>query len=226
VKLPFAFRLAVREGRSTVRRLGAYTIAIAAGIAALVAINSFRAELLRSVADESRGLLGADLRVSSGRAFPDSVQAVIDSAAAAGVPVATVTSTVSVALAPSGATRLVQVRGVEGPYPFYGTIETDPGGRWATFEGTRDALVDPALLLALDVGVGDSLRIGQASFRIVASLTKGPVELGPQSLIAPRVYVSRAGLADAGLIRFGSLATYRAFLRIPDADALQRFGDR
>jgi predicted lysophospholipase L1 biosynthesis ABC-type transport system permease subunit len=39
--------------------------------------------------------------------------------------------------------------------------------------GTHDALVDPALLLTLDVG--DSLRIGGAPFRIAASLTKGPV---------------------------------------------------
>ena len=44
----------------------------------------------------------------------DSVQALIDSATQAGLPVATVTSTVSVALAPSGLTRLAQVRGVEG----------------------------------------------------------------------------------------------------------------
>jgi len=226
MRLPFAVRLAAREARATVRRLGAYSVAIAAGIAALVAINSFRSELLRSVADESRGLLGADLRISSGRAFPDSVQAVLDSAAASGVPVATVTSTVTVALAPSGLTRLVQLRGVEGGYPFYGAIETDPAGRWAGFEDTHDALVDPAVPLALEVGVGDTIRIGQASFRIAGTLTKGPVELGPQSLIAPRVYVSRAGLADAGLIQFGSLVTYQAFLRIPDATALQRFGDR
>ncbi len=226
MKVPFAFRLAAREARSTVRRLGAYTVAIAAGIAALVAINSFRSELVRSVADESRGLLGADLRISSGRPLPDSVQAVVDSATAAGVPVATVTGTVSVALAPSGLTRLVQVRGVEGAYPFYGTIVTEPAGLWGTFAGTHDALVDPSLLLALEARVGDSLRIGQASFRIAGTLAKGPVELGPQSLIAPRVWISRAGLADAGLIQFGSLVTYRTFLRIPDADALQRFGDR
>ena len=226
MKVPFAFRLAAREARSTVRRLGAYTVAIAAGIAALVAINSFRAELVRSVADESRGLLGADLRISSGRPLPDSVQAVVDSATAAGVPVATVTGTVSVALAPSGLTRLVQVRGVEGAYPFYGAIVTEPAGLWGTFAGTHDALVDPSLLLALEARVGDSLRIGQASFRIAGTLAKGPVELGPQSLIAPRVWISRAGLADAGLIQFGSLVTYRTFLRIPDADALQRFGDR
>lgn len=226
MKTPFAFRLAAREARATVRRLGAYTVAIAVGIAALVAINSFRAELLRSVEDESRTLLGADLRISSGRAFPDSVRAVIDSAGAAGVPVASVTSTVSVALAPSGRTRLVQVRGLEGAYPFYGTIETDPAGLWSTIAGSRDALVDPALLLAVDAQVGDSLRIGQVAFRVAGTLTQGPVEIGPQSLIAPRVYVDRPMLDEAGLIQFGSLVTYRAFLRIPDAADLQRFGDR
>ena len=226
MSLPFALRLAAREGRATVRRLGAYTVAIAVGIAALVAINSFRAQLLQSVEDESRTLLGADLRISSGRPLPDSVQAVLDSTTAAGVPLATVTSTVSVALSSAGLTRLVQVRGVEGPYPFYGAIETNPAGLWGALGDSHDALVDPALLLAVEARVGDTLRIGLSAFRIAGTLTKGPVELGPQSLIAPRVYIARQWLGEAGLIQFGSLVTYEAFLRIEDAEELQGFGDR
>ena len=227
MKPPFAFRLAWREARSSGRRISVYMGAITLGVAALVATNSFRTGVIDSVHAESRTLLGSDLRLHSGRPFPDSIVAVLDSAAAAGIPIARVTGTVSVVLAPNGNTRLTQVRAVTTGYPFHGEVVTSPPGLWpALADGRgRDVLVEPSLLIALDAAVGDSLRIGRSAFNIAGVLEKPPVEIGFQSAIAPRVYIADTWLAGAGLIQFGSIVIYRAYLRIDDPVRLQRFVD-
>jgi putative ABC transport system permease protein len=238
MNIRFALRLAWRESRASVRRLAMYMGAITLGVAALVAINSFRAGIAESIAAESRTLLGGDIRLSSGRPFPDSVNAVIAAAAAAGARRAHVTATLSVALAPNGNARLVQVRAVTAGFPLYGEVLTEPAGLWSalTAAGTdrsaagstgakpgRDVLVDPALLIALDAKTGDTLRIGGSGFRISGVLSKPPVEIGFSSAIAPRVYIAAAWLGEAGLIRFGSLVTYQTYLAFGDDAARQRF---
>jgi putative ABC transport system permease protein len=226
-RVPFALRLAVRESRASGRRLAVYMGAITIGVAALVAINSFRRGVTESVAAESKALLGADVRLSSGRVFPDSVQAVVDSVAAASPPdVTRVVETLSVALAPNGNTRLVQVRAVAPGYPFYGAVTTEPAGLWGTLDDRRDAIVEASLLLALDAAVGDSLRIGQTAFRVAGAFVQAPLEVGFRSGLAPRVYFAERWLDDAGLIGFGSIITYLAYLRIPDAESVERFEDR
>src|SRR5687767_14709759 len=131
MRAPFWLKLAWREARSSARRLGVYMGAITFGVAALFAINSFRAQVVESVDAESKALLGADLKVQSNRPFPDSVTNVLDSAVTAGVPLARVTTTLTVALAERGTPRLVQVKAVQPGYPFYGQMVTRPIDMWA-----------------------------------------------------------------------------------------------
>jgi putative ABC transport system permease protein len=68
-----------REARAG-RRLWVHGLAVALGVAALVAINSFREDLRASIRAQARAILGADLELRRNRPFPDSVQAVLDSA--------------------------------------------------------------------------------------------------------------------------------------------------
>jgi putative ABC transport system permease protein len=218
MKLGFAVRLALREGRHSARKVGVYMLSITLGVGALVAIHSFRADVARSVRQESAGLMGADARLDAGRPFPDPVAAMLDSVAAAGVEVARVTQASSMVVgASSGDVRLLQVRGVSGGFPFYGEVATRPGGRWRPGEGLPDgvALADPAVLTQLRVEVGDTLVVGRARLPLVATVQELPSDLGFPTAIAPRVFVSRATLDTTGLLAFGSLARYEAYLRLP-----------
>jgi putative ABC transport system permease protein len=226
VRAPFWLKLAWREGRSSGRRLAVYMGAITLGVAALVAINSFRAQVVESIDDEARTLLGADLRLDSNRAFPDSITAVLDSAAAAGVPVAYMTTTVSVALTNAGGLQLVQVRGLDGDYPFYGEMGTDPPGAWGLLREPDAVLVEHVLLEQLGAVIGDSLRLGEAWFVIRASLTSLPPELSFRNAAGPRVYIDAAELEETGMLQFGSLVRYEAYLQIADNAELERFVDR
>lgn len=141
---PFPLRMASREWRHALRRLGVYMASITVGVAALVALHSFRDDVVRSIQSENRALLGADARLSGNRPAPDSVQAVVDSLVALGADAARVTSLVSMALADeSGRTRLVQVRGVEPGFPFYGEADTDPAGLWDELSALPDGADSP-----------------------------------------------------------------------------------
>ncbi|MGH7552153.1 MAG: ABC transporter permease, partial [Longimicrobiales bacterium] len=224
--LPFALKLALREARSSTRRLGVYMGAITLGVAALVAINSFRANVTASVESESKILLGADLRLSSGRPFPDSVRNLVDSLVASGNEASPVVATVSVVLAANGATRLVQLRAVTGGYPFYGRFTTQPGGVWGTLDQDRRALVEPELLSALGIAEGDTLRIGEVGFHVAGTVTDLPPEISFRNAIAPRVFIGGRWLDDTGLLRFGSLVRYQTYFRMRDAEDAEDFADR
>src|SRR5262245_25169407 len=157
MRLPFALSLAARESRSSWRRIGLYMSSITLGVAALVAINSFRASMVDSVDTESRALLGADLRLTTSRPFTTQIKAVIDSAAARGHEVSTITNLVSMASAPrTQRVRMVQLRAITGGYPYYGAVDTKPAGVWPKIRQGRYAVVDPALLPQLNARVGDT----------------------------------------------------------------------
>lgn len=226
MRLPFPLKLALREARSSTRRLGVYMGAITLGVAALVAINSFRANLVSSVESESRTLLGADLRLSSSRPFPQPVRTLVDSLTAAGHRASDVTATVSVALAPSGATRLVQLRAVSGGYPFYGAFSTTPPGVRGTLDHERSVILEPELVAALGVRVGDTLRIGATGFRIAGTVTGLPPEVSFRSAIAPRAFIGGRWLGETGLLQFGSLVRYQVYFQMTGTTAADRFIDR
>jgi putative ABC transport system permease protein len=226
MKVPFALAMAWREGRGSRRRLALYLSSVSLGVAALVAINSFRANVTASVHAQARTLLGADLVLRARVPFPDSIEAVLDSLRRSGAPLARVTSLASMALAPrTGRTRLVDVRAVTGGFPFYGAIATDPAGRWASFRGRRAVLVDRAVLVYLDAVPGDTLQIGDSRFVIAGVVTDAPGDLGLWSALGPRVYLPAQYLPETNLLRFGSLAQYRAYVQLPEA-VVQRFLNR
>jgi putative ABC transport system permease protein len=225
MNIRLAISLARREARSSWRRIGLYMSSITLGVAALVAINSFRNSLVESVELESRALLGADLRLSTSRPFTPPIQAIIDTASQQ-YPASSITNMVSMAAAPrSQRVRMVQLRAVAGGYPYYGEVRTKPAGLWARLGEGKWALVDPALLTQLGVQIGDSLNIGESSFAIAGTIEKMPSDFTMRTALGPRVAISAKYLDETGLLRFGSLSQRQVFFQITDEKALQRFVD-
>lgn len=210
--------LAVRESRFARKRLFLFLSAISLGVAALVAVQGFASSMQREVQGQARAMLGADLQLSSREPFGPLSEEVLESVAADGVDVARVTSFASMARHPaSGSTRLVQVRAAEPGFPFYGTIETEPPGQWERLHDERNVVVDPALLVALDAEIGDSITIGAAQFRVTAVLQRLPGDIEVASSFAPRVFMPAAYLDETELLGYGARVDYEAFLRTPDS---------
>src|SRR5580693_9625300 len=61
----FILVMAWRDSRASRRRLLLYSLSVVLGIAALVSIGSFSANIRQGIDDEAKGLLGADLFVTS-----------------------------------------------------------------------------------------------------------------------------------------------------------------
>ena len=221
----FVARMAWREGRASARRLLLLTASITAGVAALVAINSFTDNLRDSVQQQARSLLGADLSISSQKEFSPAVTALLDTLGQTGLARVTTFSAMAYTVGGAGA-RLVQVSGITGPYPFYGDIVTEPAQAWSALSRGPNAIVDPSLLGALGGRVGDSLAIGDARFVIIGTVSRMPGDVGMRSALGPRVFIPGRYLASTHLLTFGARVQREAFVRLPVGQAAQPIADR
>ena len=207
--------LAWRDSRAVRKRLALFMSAISIGVAALVAIDSYAANVTAAVHEQSRALLGGDLIVRSRTEFTPPVDSVLDSLERGGARVARITSFASMAVVRGRpGTRLVEVRAIEPGFPFYGTIDTRPANQWGALERGANALVDPSLLVALDARVGDTLQLGFATFSIVATFEQVPGDAGLASAFGPRVIIPAAQLERTQLLVFGSRAEYEALVAV------------
>lgn len=216
--------LAWRESRTARRRLLLYMSSISLGVAALVAIDSFASNTQRSVREQARALLGGDIALTSRQNYPKPVVLALDSLHKEGVGLAQVSTFASMALVPrTGATRLAQIRAVTPGYPFYGEILTSPAGEWARLQTGRFALVDPALLIALDAHVGDTLALGFARFVISGTLVSVPGDVAVTSAIGPRVYIPERYITETSLLLFGSRVEHETVVKLTKELPPQRF---
>jgi putative ABC transport system permease protein len=214
--LPFILRLAWRDSRASRRRLLLFSSAIVLGIAALVAIGSLGANLDRAVDGQAKGLLGADLIVTSRNPFAAEMLAHARAQASA---VAREQSFSSMVVFPDagGATRLVNVRALEGGFPFFGEFTTEPETAPARLrEGAPVAIVEETLLRQFEVPVGGRLRLGEAEFTVAGALRKLPGESTAFSATAaPRILIPAAALAATGLTERSVLVRHRLMLELP-----------
>ncbi len=206
--------MAWRDSRSSRRRLLLFSVSITLGIAALVGIGSFRHSLSRAIDDQARGLLGADLVINSTRAFRPEDEQLLHSL---GEPQAREVRFATMASFPkSGGTRLANVRALGPGFPFYGPMETVPASAAAEFREKAGAIVEESLLLQFQANVGDPIKIGDVEFTIAGALKKMPGEASAAGSFAPRVYIPLQNLADTHLLKPGSVARYRAYVKFPD----------
>ncbi|NNE78585.1 MAG: FtsX-like permease family protein, partial [Pricia sp.] len=198
--------MAWRDGKSSFRRLLLFMASIILGIAAVVSIQSFSKTLKENIALQSKALMGADFIIDSDQPPNERVVAIIDSlggADAKGV------SFPSMAVFPkSGSTKLVNVQGIEGNYPFYGELETKPVSAAMEYQEAGGALVDATLMLQYNLNPGDSISIGQVRLPIIGTLLSAPGSTGISTSVAPPVYIPYRFIEASGLVQVGSRVGY------------------
>ncbi len=210
--------MAWRDARRDLKPLLLATLCVVLGVGSVVTAYSFRDNLHSSIRTQSKSLLGADLSIESREAFSPDDEALI--ASIGGEQSRQISFSSMVYVPATGASRLVQVRGLSGGFPYYGALETEPANAARDFHRGANALVDENVMLQLGARVGDILKIGEREFRIAAKLRKIPGETLAFSLISPRVYVPLDYLNQTQLLQKGSLVRYRTFFKLaPSVDA-------
>ncbi len=222
--MSFILNMAWRDSRASRRRLFLYSLSVVLGIAALVSIGSFSANIRQAIQLEAKGLLGADLVV---RAPAPLGPPVMDYLRALGGQLSREQTFSSMMTFPAAnRLRLVQVHAVDGVFPFYGKFDTDPPGAPGLLRsGDAIVILEPTLLAQFGVRMGDRVKLGTTLFTVAGSLRKVPGESPGVAMMAPRAYIPIGSLARTGLSGSEAFARYQAMVKLPagrDADAVVR----
>ena len=189
-------------------------VAVTLAVAALTAVGFFADRLKGGLQRDARQLLGGDAVLRSDEATPAVFMAKakelgLKSAASISFPtMARATD------ADGGATKLAAFKAVPAGYPLRGNLQVsnalDTKG-----ENTRDipapgtAWVDPSLLDSLGLKIGQTLLMGDASFKVTRIITQEPDRGAGFISFSPRAMINAADVAATNLIQPASRINYR-----------------
>ncbi|MGK0376902.1 ABC transporter permease [Patiriisocius sp. Uisw_017] len=207
--------MAWRDAKASRVRLLLFMASIILGIAAVVSIQLFSQNLKDNIQLQSKSLMGADFIIDSNQVPNKRAQEIIDSLG----PDASAINFVSmVAFPKNGGTKLVRVKGLQGDFPFYGTIRTQPAAAAANYQEKGGALVDATLMLQYDIKPGDSIKIGEITLPIAGALKGIPGSSAMAAYVAPPIVIPYRYLEQTELLQFGSRKEYQFFYKAPLVD--------
>jgi putative ABC transport system permease protein len=221
IKFSWLFKMAWRDSRKNRARLFLFISAIVLGIAALVAVYSFKDNLQKDIDAQAKELTGADLVLDSRKGVSKAMQKMLDTLGDERSQEKTFASMIY--FQKGGGSRLVQMKALQGNYPYYGTIETVPLAAAKDFQSGRNALVDQTLMLQFNAKVGDSVKVGDLHFKILGTLTKAPGQTGIGASIAPTVYIPLQTLDQTNLIKTGSRINNKFYFRYNDPTGIDEW---
>lgn len=210
---PWTWRMAWRDSRSQRLRLAIFSMAIVAGIAALVSIHSLKSSLETGIKNQAKELLGSDIMISTRQAMkPEDEKALTESARRVSHEAA---FSSMLSFPANGSARLVQVRGLDGDFPFYGSVRTTPADAWRRVHEEPGILVDPALLEQFGAKVGDKLKLGSKELAVLGVVNKAAPSSNRFSGFAPEVYTAIGQVEGMGLLGATSLSMRALHLELP-----------
>ncbi|SDS85545.1 putative ABC transport system permease protein [Maribacter dokdonensis] len=215
-KFNWLLKMAWRDGKASGKRLLLFMASIILGIAAVVSIQSFSNNLKNNIGLQSKALMGADFLIDSNQPANERVVELMDSLG--GYKAREVKFASMAAFPKSLSTKLVQVRAIEGNYPFYGELETEPTTSAFDYQDKGGALVDATVMLQFDLKPGDSVKLGTTTFPIVGALITAPGSTGIGATAAPPIVVPFGFMEESGLLQRGSRLGYNYYFKDDKAD--------
>ncbi|MAB13837.1 ABC transporter permease [Parvibaculum sp.] len=196
---------------------------LALGVAAIAAVGSVSTALTRGLSERGQEILGGDV----------DIRLIHRQATAAELAYLTEGNRVSVsaemrAMARNGGgapderrQSLVELKAVDGIYPLYGAMKLAPAQPLSSALEKSDGLfgvaVEPNLLDRLELKVGDTLVIGDETFRIRAAIEHEPDRVAGGFELGPRAMISQTALSATGLVQPGSLVSWHYRIRLPES---------
>ncbi|MEX8546644.1 MAG: ABC transporter permease [Mucilaginibacter sp.] len=220
INFGWLLQMAWRDSRKNRSRLFLFISSIVLGIASLVAIYSFGFNLRQDIDRQAAELVGADLVISGNKPLSPQIQTLVDSL---GDRKSTQRSFVSMALfTKNQGTRFVEVRALQGDFPYYGSIETTPASAATTFRKKQQVLADRNLMLQFNAHPGDSIKIGKVTFAIAGILDKAPGQTSISASVAPVIYMPLSYLEQTGLMQRGSRINYSYYIKYDRPENIEK----
>ncbi len=224
--LQLALRFARRELRGGLAGFRIFFLCLMLGSAAIAGVESLSDAFLTGLQDQGQVLLGGDVSVrlvhrpasAQERAFLDGRGRV-----------SRTLSMRAMAYAQANDRRqLVEVKGVDERWPLFGAAKFTPDQNRHDVlacedDGVCGAAAEQSLLDRLHVQRGDLIKLGNATFRVMAALDSEPDRISTGFSLGPRLLVSLKSLPATGLVTPESLVnyTYRVALKGAPADPVQ-----
>lgn len=216
----FFLRTLLRESRGSRGRLTFFIACLAVGVSAVVAVAGLSASLDQGIRREARQLLAADLAIRGSQPIPPGVNSAL--AKVSRIQRTNLRETVTVATVAGvngqpGPSQLVELKVVDGVYPFYGKLVLKPARPLHELLTPRTTVVASELLARLGRKVGDDILIGGQPFRVAATVVSEPDRVSISFTLGPRAFLSGEGFARTSLEGQGSRVSYRALFKLPDS---------
>lgn len=213
-----AARLARRELRGGLRGFYIFLICLILGTGTIAAVQSLSTGMLDSLRHDSRYILGGDMSLR--RHYTPATAEQLDILRREGPVSGIIDMRAMVRRADDALATMVELKAVDNFYPLYGALKTEPAlplpELLAEKDGVAGALVEEALLTKLGVAVGDTLKLGETTYRISAVIISEPDRMsGSRYTLAPRLLVSTATFDATGLGGDGSQVSYHYRLYMP-----------
>jgi putative ABC transport system permease protein len=218
--------MAWRETRGAGRHVVLVLVCIALGVAALVGVGTFAANLERTLGREARALMGGDVELRASRPPGTGATRELERVGGAGAVTTEIRELVGMARNPrDGASALVELKAVGAAYPLYGRVETVPARPLPELLTGGGAVVEAPLLSRLGLAIGDRLVVGTALFTVRGVITREPDRASGLFTLGPRILIGGDALEATGLVQFGSRVRYRTLVRLPAAIPAGRVRD-
>lgn len=208
--------MALRDARKNFSRLLLFMASLVTGIAAVVALDSFSHSMENDIDRNAKELVGADLVVNGDKPFGSAILSIFDSTKTTQSSEADMAS--MVLFLHNNQSRLIRLVALEGPFPFYGKIETLPEDAYEKMKGGGYAMLDETLASQFEVSSDDSIRIGTRVLKVAGVVSSIPGGGGIMASFTPSVYISMKELGATGLVQYGSRVNYKRFFKT-DTDA-------
>jgi putative ABC transport system permease protein len=217
--LSLAFRFSLREMRGGLSGFAVFLTCIALGVAAIGGVNSVAEAIGASVSGQGRILLGGDIRYELNQRGADAAEQAYFQGLGT---VAESADMRSMARLPDGSDQaLVEVKAVDGGYPLYGALGTNPDlphdKLFGKEDGAYGAAAPDILFARLRLKPGDRVRLGKTTIELRARLIDEPDAVSEGFAFAPRLLVSLDALDASGLVQPGSLVKHIYKVKLPPA---------
>ena len=221
----FVLRMMGRELRSSWRRLLFFFVCVAIGVGAIVALRSVIQSVRGGLMREARSIIASDVLISTNRAWTDEIRRALDERLSSADVLermeAIETATMVRPEEGAATARMVELRGVQPAFPFYGEIRLLNDVRVLARSAARPRRAGPAeLLTQLGIAVGQRIVIGGHPFTV-----RGVIVQEPGRRVGAFSFGSRV-LVDYDDLPLDRAADVRQPGQLPDPAARARAGRR
>ena len=222
-----ALKMLLRSWRGG--QLGLIFSALVLAVAVVTSVALLAERVERALVKESSSFLAADLVVSSSQATDSDW---LQRAEQQGIRTARIASFASMTFA-GDEMHLASIKAVESSYPLRGAVKrstvpfaTDESDIESVMSGPKpgDLWVDARLLPLLNIELGDTVDVGDGSFKVSHILIEEPDSGSSFSAYGARILMSWSDLPASGVIQPGSRVSYR-FLIAAAEDNADNFDD-